>query len=384
MHSHRLLAGLAAAVVLSGVAAVNAHGTGGVVETSGTAPTRPAGTPRPATPRALFADRLLVYADTAFTPAQVRAVGRATGGAVAAVDLVEQDVASGDPAYPDIPVLAMVTDPAGYAAAVGDPALARALARGAVLAATEARLRRLAVGGTLRFTDGRRVPVTAVVDDHVLGGNEVSLPAAVARRQASGIDYLLVADGGHPAATATAVHRALPSIRLRAVTSTANGYLSSADRVLTQLQVKARYGEFALRRTGATTFVPDPAWVARNLVTTRVPQLGTVTCHRAVLPALTRAMVEITRRGLGATVHTADFQLQGGCWNPSVVPGQSGTISRHSWGIAVDINVDVNPFGHAPRQDPRLVAVLARQGFTWGGHWLTPDGMHFEAVATAR
>jgi hypothetical protein len=77
-------------------------------------------------------------------------------------------------------------------------------------------------------------------------------------------------------------------------------------------------------------------------------------------------------------VHTADFQYEGGCWNPNVVPGAERTISRHSWGIAADINVDANTFGERPRQDPRLLAILAAHGFTWGGRWLTPDGMHFE------
>jgi hypothetical protein len=27
-----------------------------------------------------------------------------------------------------------------------------------------------------------------------------------------------------------------------------------------------------------------------------------------------------------------------------------------------------------------LVAIMARYGLTWGGRWLTPDGMHFELI----
>jgi hypothetical protein len=93
-------------------------------------------------------------------------------------------------------------------------------------------------------------------------------------------------------------------------------------------------------------------------------------------------MAEVTERGLGSTVHTADFQYEGGCWNPNVVPGSVGTISRHSWGLAVDINVDTNPFGERPHQDARLVAIMRRHGFAWGGTWLRPDAMHFEYVGT--
>jgi len=40
--------------------------------------------------------------------------------------------------------------------------------------------------------------------------------------------------------------------------------------------------------------------------------------------------------------------------------------------------VPENPFGAPPNQDPRLVAVMERWGFIWGGIFVRPDGMHFE------
>jgi hypothetical protein len=375
----RLIAVFAAGLVLLGLLAVGTR-TAGVDDTADRAPepgpTTAARTTAPA-PKA-FAGRLLVYANDALRPAQVRAVRAATAHDVVAVALYEDNVASGRPHYPDVPVLTMVTDARAYASVIGVPAMAGAFAHGAVLAATEARLRHVAVGGVVRFADGRRVPVTAVVEDHLLGGNEMSLPAGVSRMRGRNTDYLLVADGGDAGATGRGVRRALRATKVRVEARTENGYMSSADRVLTQLQVKARYGEFAMRRTGRTTFVQDPGWVNRYLVTTHVQQLGRVTCNRVILPALRAAMREITRRGLGATVHTADFQYEGGCWNPNVIPGAQGTISRHSWGLAVDVNVDANSFGYRPHQDGRLVSVMRGHGFTWGGRWLMPDGMHFE------
>jgi len=36
--------------------------------------------------------------------------------------------------------------------------------------------------------------------------------------------------------------------------------------------------------------------------------------------------------------------------------------------------------GATPRQDARLVAIMAKHGFLWGGRWLRPDGAHFEWV----
>jgi hypothetical protein len=44
------------------------------------------------------------------------------------------------------------------------------------------------------------------------------------------------------------------------------------------------------------------------------------------------------------------------------------------------VNVGSNAFGKPPQLDPRVVEIVERWGFTWGGRWLVPDGMHFEFV----
>ena len=49
--------------------------------------------------------------------------------------------------------------------------------------------------------------------------------------------------------------------------------------------------------------------------------------------------------------------------------------------MAVDLNAGANPTGLASVQDPRLVAVFARWGFTEGSGWLVPDAGHFEYVS---
>jgi hypothetical protein len=85
------------------------------------------------------------------------------------------------------------------------------------------------------------------------------------------------------------------------------------------------------------------------------------------------------RRGLQRTVDPADY---GGCWAPRIIPNLPGeSISHHAYGSAIDVNVHANPQGSPPHQDPRLVQIFLRHGLTWGGHWLTPDGMHFESLA---
>ncbi|MDX6205513.1 MAG: hypothetical protein QOF39_1570 [Frankiales bacterium] len=336
-------------------------------------------------PPGLFRGRLLVYSVHGFSAAEVAGITGAVRGPVTAVFSSEEMLRSGDPTYQLTPVAVLHTDPDSYAAAVGSPGLAKQLKGGLVLAAAEARLRQARTGTMITLADGRALPVTAVVDDHVIGGYEMATSSAVLATPATQpAAYLLVAGGASTAALTGVLHQQLPKTAVRVRSSTANGYFSAYDTVLPQLQVKRRFGEFSLRQAAGGTLSPDPAWRAASITSAKVVQLGQLSCSRALLPDLAAAMQEITDQKLGSLVHTADFQAEGGCFNPRATRSASGgSLSSHSWGMAVDINVDVNPLGAPPRQDPRLVAIMAAHGFSWGGRWLRPDGAHFEWVGTA-
>jgi hypothetical protein len=115
--------------------------------------------------------------------------------------------------------------------------------------------------------------------------------------------------------------------------------------------------------------------VKRNIRSARVPILGSVTCHRRMIPALGRALSDLQRRGLARLVDPGDYA---GCYAPRRIP-TSGTLSLHARGLAVDLNASRNPQGGKPHQDRRLVRVMERHGFSRGGRLPTvPDGMHFE------
>lgn len=344
----------------------------------GDAPGRPA-----QADRALFRGRLLVYGIHGLTAAEVAKVAAAVSGPVTGVYGGQVFAAGGVAGYPDVPQQAFTADPVSYSAAVGLPGLARQMAAGLVLSTSGALLRQAAVGNTLTMSDGRVLHVSAVVEDHVLGGYEMATSAAILGGPAGPLaSYLLVGDGGEASRTEGVIRRALPDRRLRIKQGGSNGFMSSIDTVLTQAQIKLRFGEFAMRGTAYdASFTPDPAWRARWIMTTRVPQLGLVACNKAILGDLVGAMREVTADGLGKTVHTADFARAGGCYSPRATRFSRGVaLSAHSWGIAVDINVDANPLGAKPQQDARLVAIMERHGFLWGGRFLRPDGAHFEWV----
>jgi D-alanyl-D-alanine carboxypeptidase len=147
----------------------------------------------------------------------------------------------------------------------------------------------------------------------------------------------------------------------------------SAD-VHPQLLFKRAFGEFSARPSGSGSLTLPQRWIDRHIVTESVPLLGSVRCHRELVPMLRGAMRELRRRGLGSTIH--DY---GGCFNARTISDDPAhRLSHHSWGAAVDINVGDNCFGCSPHQDPRFVRVMREHGFTWGGRWVRPDGMHFE------
>ncbi len=327
----------------------------------------------------------MAYATHGFSAAELAKIVAHVAGPVTAAYSSEQTLGSSEPAYPLTPVATLLVDPVTYAAAVGQPALADELDAGMVLAATEAELRGVTTGGTVTLSSGKVFPVTAVVPDQFLGGFEMATSHQVLTTPAAQpAAYVLVGGMASPAALNAVLKAQLPTRTVRVRATTPNGFLSSYDTVLTQLQVKRRFGEFSLRLAGSGGVVPDSGWISQWIRTQDVPQLGNVQCNKAILPDLAAAMREITTRNLGKLVHSADFAAEGGCFAPRTARfADGGALSTHSWGIAVDINVDVNPLGAKPHQDPRLVAIMAAHGFTWGGRWLRPDGAHFEWVGTA-
>jgi hypothetical protein len=147
--------------------------------------------------------------------------------------------------------------------------------------------------------------------------------------------------------------------------------------VLTGGSVAASVGSFRYRVLPMGRIAPDPAWVAANIRTERVPILGAVTCHRVVLPQLRAALAEVVAAGLAGEVHPKEYA---GCYYPRYIAGTT-RLSLHSFGIALDLNVPGNRRGTVGEMDRGVVAIFKRWGFAWGGDWSYTDPMHFEMNA---
>jgi D-alanyl-D-alanine carboxypeptidase len=321
-----------------------------------------------------FRDELLVWAPGGFSDREVGKVRDSTR--VAAISAVRTGLlaaASGRPVYRAIPVEAMAVDANAYTSAAGRPGrkLVNLLPKGAVLSRTGAKLRRVRSGGRLRLAGDHTVAVSGVVDDALLGGYEVAMDRNLARRY--GIrrtSYLLVRPRGPVEGLQRELRRLLKGRRLHFVTPGDRPFLRGGDAVLPLAQVKAHFGEFALPSLDHGR--PDPAWTRANLVTRKLPILGRVRCHRLVIDDLGQAMADLQRQGLRGLVSVGAFRREGGCWSPRLLrDGPGGRLSRHAWGIAVELPIT---------PDDRVIRTMARHGFTWGGSFARPDSTHFEWV----
>jgi hypothetical protein len=149
---------------------------------------------------------------------------------------------------------------------------------------------------------------------------------------------------------------------------------------LTGGSVASGVGSFSYRVLDDVHIAPDPAWVAANIRTERVPILGAVTCHRLLFPQLRAALTEVVQRGLADKIHPREYA---GCYYPRFIAGTT-QLSLHAFGIALDLNVPGNQRGTVGEIDRDVVKIFQKWGFTWGGDWAWTDPMHFEMNSVVR
>lgn len=231
----------------------------------------------------------------------------------------------------------------------------RKIALGSTVTVGSLRLRVAAYATTLPEID-------AIVSHAV--GDSLRLPADNAA--------LLTAGKADPTTLASAARKAAGSAKIHLLTQPKVPFA-----FLTGSRVASAFGAFSYRWYDDGTIQPDARWVANNIVSASVPVIGRVTCHRLIVPQLRAAMRELEARGLAGTVKSFD-----GCYVPRFIerdPGRS--VSLHTWGIAFDLNAMTNLPGRRGDMDMRVVDVMKRWGFRWGGDWSYPDPMHFELGA---
>ena len=143
--------------------------------------------------------------------------------------------------------------------------------------------------------------------------------------------------------------------------------------VLPNALVKEMFGDFQIKERDGVWITTEPEWREENIQNKRMPILGITRCHRLMWEPLEGALNQILEEGLEGYLSTEEWRSSGGCYAPRRISrfDAGGSISRHAWGIAIDINTKSG-------YPPRIVEIFNSWGFAWGGTWTSPDEMHFE------
>ena len=143
--------------------------------------------------------------------------------------------------------------------------------------------------------------------------------------------------------------------------------------VLPTALVKEMFGDFQIKERDGVWITTEPEWRKENIQNKRMPILGITRCHRLMWEPLEGALNQILEEGLEEYLSIEEWRSSGGCYAPRRINRfeAGGSISRHAWGIAIDINTKSG-------YPPRVVEIFNDWGFAWGGTWTSPDEMHFE------
>lgn len=247
-----------------------------------------------------------------------------------------------------------------------------------------AELRRLGVGGTITLVSGQTVTVAGVVPETVLGSVEIVFANLKALKDAGAVSIrpsLLVDYQGDAAVLEQALLLANGGRGVRVF-----GGRGAQDRdlptpVLSVLEVKQLFGEFSFRPSGGRSVEIDPDWFDDNIVLVEVPIIGAMRCHRIFAEALSGVMADLVRDGLEEMIDLPAYQ---GCWTPRFIGG-SKRLSRHSWGVAADINFGNDlDYSLGSPVHPILLNRMAEAGLVSGHRWVVADPGHFEYVGPDR
>ena len=163
------------------------------------------------------------------------------------------------------------------------------------------------------------------------------------------------------------------NIEYRKVKFTYKNSSPNKNWVLPNALVKEMFGDFQIKERDGVWITTEPEWREENIQNKRMPILGITRCHRLMWEPLEGALNQILEEGLEGYLSIEEWRSSGGCYAPRRISrfDAGGSISRHAWGIAIDINTKSG-------YPPRIVEIFNSWGFAWGGTWTSPDEMHFE------
>lgn len=152
-------------------------------------------------------------------------------------------------------------------------------------------------------------------------------------------------------------------------------------RRLTDAEVVAIYGDVLKFRQEDGTL--SAMWGATHLTRFKLPGPIPYIDGGIVRQVLCHVLVWKELFGIFNTIYAQPEAWQsindyGGCFEFRRNRNDQSAISRHAWGIAVDIDVKDNPNGAKGDMHPGVIKAFKDAGWVWGGDFHKPDPMHFE------
>lgn len=163
-------------------------------------------------------------------------------------------------------------------------------------------------------------------------------------------------------------------------------------RPLSITRIKEVFGTFDWNDSGGGRIEIERNWTKDNLVEIETPVLAGANVSRITVHAKARKHFERVFAAIADAGLEDRIRQFGGTWVARHMgwdPRRS--LSSHSWGIAIDLNVPWNGYGVMPAPEGRIgslreiVGFFEAEGFAWGGFFQPLslcDGMHFELART--
>jgi len=153
--------------------------------------------------------------------------------------------------------------------------------------------------------------------------------------------------------------------------------------MLTTAQLNAKYG--IPNETGkgylTTIELPFPMIIAWD----RKSTVKNIQCHKLIADRLKKALSDILCHYGIEEIKRLQINVYGGCFNYRLMRGSTTTLSKHSWGTAIDLDPDRNLL-HETSKTARfarpeykaMIDIFYLNGFISLGREKNYDWMHFE------